>query len=460
MGGKGRRLGGLLVGALLAGMALSHQATPWPLPAQGEDPHVLPVMVLEVDGVITGGVGTYLSSRVRAAPAAGFGLVVVRLNTPGGLVSATLEAISAFAESPLPVVVFVAPPGAIAASAGAFLTVGSHLAAMAPGTTVGAAMPVILAPGGAPQPADQKTINFLAGHMRSLARERGRPPETAERFVTENLTLDSVEAVEAGIVQLLASDLGDLMARLEGREVVVAGETLVLRTEGASPVTVPMSAGERVQHFVSDPQLAFLLLLGGAYAVYLGLTLPGTLVPEVLGAVALVLGIYGLGLFENSLTGLVLMAMGLAFLVGEAFTPTFGVLGAGGALSLLLGALLLPREPMLPGGWFTAFRATVVGAVAVITAITFGVVGGLVRSRRGRPRHPVPEVGPQATVLEALDPLGSVRVGGESWSARAVGAAPIAAGTRVRVLGREGLLLVVEPWNKGGGGGKNDPPLA
>ncbi len=427
--------------------ALGHLATPDPLvpAARGEGPG--PVMVLEVDGVITGGVGTYLASRVRAAGPAGFGLVVVRLNTPGGLVSATLEAVSAFAEATLPVVTFVGPPGAIAASAGAFLAVGSHLAAMAPGTTVGAAMPVVLSPGGRTEPADDKTVNFLAGHMRSLARERGRPPGIAERFVTENLTLDSVEAREAGIVELLAADLDDLLRRLDGRELVVGEERLVLRTAGAEVMPVAMTPGESLQHLVSNPQLAFVLLIGGAWAVYLGLTLPGTLVPEVLGAVALVLGIYGLGLFANNVAGLILMALGLGFLVGEAFTPTFGVLGAGGALSLLLGALLLPREPLMPGGWFADFRATAVGAVVVVTAITFIVVGQVVRSRRARPHVAVPEVGPVAVVLEPLDPVGSVRVGHEVWSARAA-EGQVPAGARVRVIGREGLLLVVEPLTR------------
>ncbi len=404
------------------------------------------VFVLSVEGTVTAGTARYVASGIRRAEREGAAAVVLRLNTPGGLVSATLDILRATARAGRPVVVWVAPSGGIAASAGAFILVGAHVAAMAPGTTVGAAMPVVVDPtGGETRAADEKTTRFLAGHMRSVARERGRPVEVAEAFVTENLTLDAREAREQGIADLLAEDFDELLSAIHGREVRTAAGPVTLETDGATARALGMSPGERLQDLVSNPQLAFLLLIGGAYALYLGLSAPGTLVPEVLGAIALLLGIFGLGLFQTNVAGVLLMALGFAFLLAEAFTPTFGALGIGGALALLLGAILLPREPLMPTGWHRAFQGTAAGAVLAAAAISFTAVAAVLRARRQRRRAGPPLEDRFGVATTDLEPEGSVRLAGELWRARAAGGKRVAAGTRVEVVSRDGLLLTVRP---------------
>lgn len=416
-----------------------------------------PVVVIRIDDLITAGTADYVVEELRRAARDEAAAVVIQLDTPGGLVDATLDILQAVSTSPVPVITWVGPQGSIAASAGSFILVSGHVAAMAPGTTTGAAMPVAVDPaGGAPQPADEKTINFLAGHLRSLARTRGRPPELVERFVTENLTLEADEAHDYGVVDIIAADVYDLLNQAHGRKVEVAqrGE-IRLTTRGAPVRETTMSLQRRFQHLISNPQLAFLLLVGGAYGLYIGLASPGTVLPETLGAILVLLGIYGLGLFETSLTGLLLILLGLGFLIAEAFAATHGILAAAGVVSLALGALLLPREPLLPEPWFYAFRNTVAGVALGAGILTLTVVTAVVRSRRRRAREgPLVDFPRHGQATTDLAPEGWVRLGGELWRARAEGGAAVRAGDRVDVIAREGLVVIVRP----AGGGEGRPP--
>lgn len=416
-------------------------------PGLAQEPPEPAVVVLRVDDLITAGMADYVTEELARAESLGAPAVVIRLDTPGGLVDATLEILQAISQAQVPVITWVGPPGAIAASAGSFILVAGHVAAMAPGTTTGAAMPVTLDPaGGEPQPAEEKTINFLAGHLRSLARARGRPVEVIEEFVTENRTLEADEALRLKVVDVLAEDLDALLRAVDGRTVRLAGDRLVtLRTADAPVEEVPMSLSRRFQHLVSNPQLAFLLLVGGAYGLYIGLVSPGTLIPETLGAILVLLGVYGLGLFEASLTGVLLILLGLAFLISEAFVTTHGILATAGAISLALGALLLPREPLLPGPWFVAFRNTAVGVAIAFAVLSAVVVAAVVRTRRRRAREGTGAEFPRrGRATTPLDPEGWVRLGGELWRARAA-EPPIPAGQEVEVVAREGLKVVVRP---------------
>jgi len=395
------------------------------------------VWVLDVRGAITRGTADYLTSRLEQA--GGVQAVVVRLDTPGGLVEATLDILQAFSAAEVPVIVFVGPAGSIAASAGSLLLVGSHVAVMAPGTTTGAAMPVRVDPlSGAREAADEKTVKFLAGHIRNLAQERSRPPDVAEAFITENLTLGPDEALELGIIDAVAPDLTSLLAAVDGREVRLKGQTRVLRTAGARAVERPRTAMERFNDAVSDPQIAYLLLMGGVVGLYLGITAPGTFVPETLGALSLLLGIYGMGLFSTSAIGFVLLLLGLGLITAEIFTPTVGILGVGGVVSLALGAFLLPEEPLLPGEWYGTFRVTVLATATGLGIVALTLVAGVVRSRR---RRGTPSLG-EGRVVKRLDPMGMIRYRGELWRARTTGP-PIEEGKRVQVVEREGLTLLV-----------------
>ncbi len=395
------------------------------------------VWVLDVRGAITRGTADYLTSRLERAE--GVEAVVIRLDTPGGLVEATLDIVRAFSAAEVPVIVYVGPEGSIAASAGALLLVGSHVAVMAPGTTTGAAMPVRLDPlTGTPDAADEKTVKFLAGYVRNLAEERGRPPDIAEAFVTENLTLGTDEALGLGIIDAVAQDLPSLLAAVDGQEVSLKGRTTVLETAGAKAVEKPPSAVERFNEAIGDPQVAYLLLIGGVMGLYLGALAPGTFVPETLGALSLLLGIYGLGLFSKSVVGLALLLLGVGLITAEIFTPTVGILGVGGVVSLALGAFLLPEEPLLPTAWYGSFRVTVLATATGLGIVALALVAGVIRSRR---RRRAPSLG-EGRVVKRLDPVGMIRYRGELWRARTTGA-PIDEGRKVLVVAREGLTLLV-----------------
>lgn len=407
------------------------------------------IYLIEFKGVVTAGQAAFIKRQLETLDAARVQAVLIHMDTPGGLVDATLELARAFAVSPVPVIVFVAPTGAIAASAGAFILVSADIAAMAPGTTVGAAMPVALSPGGS-EPAEEKTINFLAGHMRSISREKGRPGEVTERFVTENLTLDAVEAKEEGVIDLLAPNLETLLLELDGWQGEKGGKPYTLHTKDAPLLKQEMNLQERFHDSVSNPQVAFLLLMIGGLGIYFGLGMPGTFVPEVLGAIALLLGIYGIGLFDTNTMGIIFIVAGFALLVSEIFTAGFGILGVGGAVSLLIGAILLPQEPLMAEGWYDSFRATVFGAVMAVSLLFFLIATVLLRSRRRwKESGSFFRAAPGAEVVQDLVPRGTVKMRGELWQARSEDGSPVKVGASVEVVGQEGLTLIVRQVGKG-----------
>ncbi len=403
------------------------------------------ILLIELSGTITAGKATYIGRLLEELEPERMEAVVIVMDTPGGLVDATLDLARSFGATPVPVVVLVAPSGAIAASAGAFILVSSDVAVMAPGTTVGAASPIALSPGGAEQ-ADDKTTTFLAGHMRSLARERGRPQDVAERFVTENLTLDAVEALEEGIIDFNAPNLEAMLEVIDGFQVEKEGVTFTLSTRDAVLVEREMTLRERVQDQVSDPQIAFLLLMAGAMGLYLGFGMPGTFVPEVLGGIALILGIYGLGMFDTNTAGIVLIVLGIALLAAEVLTTGFGILGVGGGISLLIGAVLLPSEPLMAPDWYPSFLSVAIVVAVSITLLSFLIIYVFFRSRRQWKDRGGSFFKPAqlAVVQEPLSPAGTVKMRGENWKAVSEDGSTIETGTTVEVTGQNGLTLVVK----------------
>ena len=427
--------------------------------AQDQAPRFL---LVHIEGTITAGTEQFLADVLMRGEEQAVDGVILRLDTPGGLVDATLGIMREINAAEYPVITYVGPSGAIAASAGSFILISGHVAAMAPGTTCGAAMPVTLQPGtGEAAPADDKTVQFLAGHLKSAARLRGRPEEIAARFVTENLTLTSAEALETGIADLEAVSVEQLLGALDGRQVVVGERQVVMRTEGAIVEEVDMTLRQQFAHWLSDPQIAFLLFLFGVYGILFGLNAPGTIVPEVGGTIALILALFGLGMFSASTLGIVLMAIAVLFFVAEACTPTFGVLTTAGAVSLVLGGFFLPVEPLLPAPWFSAFRMTVFGMAGVSVLFLMIVLAKLVQLRKRKAVYEqLGMKGYQGTVLTVLDPEGSVRIRGEIWRARTSDGHLVEAGRQVRVLDTEDMTLVVEeqtePADTPGRGKKED----
>ncbi len=405
------------------------------------------VIPIEDHAMITAGTASFVRRQIEEATLEGANAIVIVLDTPGGLVDATLELNKVMRGTDIPVIVYVAPAGAIAASAGAFLLLSGDVAAMSPGTTVGAAEPVSMAPEGEVDPADDKTTQLLAGHIRSIARESGRPEDVAERFVTENLVLGYDEAVEKGIADLVSPSLQELMIDLDGMEVEKRGQTITLETEGVPLRNVNMNPRENFQNWVSNPQIAFILLMLGIMGIYTGLSMPGTFVPEILGGLMLVIGIYGMGLFDTNTTGIVLMVLGVGLIVAEIFTAGFGILGIGGAISLLVGSILLPLEPLMAPDWVEAFRITVIGVVIGISIIMLVVVQRVISSRRNRREEAKFFYGPEkGEVVNEIPPSesGMVKVKGELWKARNVGEETLPGGREVEVVGKEGLIILVK----------------
>ncbi len=404
---------------------------------------VRPVHVVELDGAITAGQKNFLERQVEIALEADAQLFVLVMNTPGGLVDATLQINELFLNAEIPIAVLVAPSGAIAGSAGAFIIISSDIAAMAPGTTVGAAQPIAISPEGASE-ADEKTTIFYSTHLRSMAREKDRPEDIAERFVTENLTLDAREALEVGIIEYLAANVTELLNTLDGTTIEKQGLTYSLETAGAPLVYDDMTVSERLQNWLSDPQISFLVLMAGLLGLYLGFNAPGTFVPEVGGAILLVLGIYGIGLFDINTTGVVLLLLGLGLIAAEIFTSGFGVFGIGGAISLVAGAVMLPTEPLMARDWYATFLVTVIGTVLGLVIIILVIAQRVLHSRRtwtgGSSYFNPPETG--VTVKE-LNPEGMIKARGELWRAVSEDGSTIPAQVEVEVVRAETLMLYV-----------------
>ncbi len=405
---------------------------------------VRPVYLIEVEGVITTGQKNFIGRQIENALDIESQLLIVRINTPGGLVDATMKINELFLNVPMPVAVLVAPSGAIAGSAGTFILMASDIAAMAPGTTIGAAQPVALSPGGAGE-ADDKAITFYASYMRNTAEEKGRPGDIAERFVTENLSLGSTESLEKGMIDYLAGNVHELMNELDGKEIEKLGEIFILNTADAPIEQGEMTLAESFQNWLSNPQIAFLVLMAGFFGIYLGLNAPGTIVPEVGGLILIIMGIYGIGLFDANTTGIILLLLGLGLIMAEIFTSGFGVLGTGGAISLAIGAIMLPVEPLMATDWYTTFVVTVAGVVIGMVIIMVVVVQRIIKSRRrwtgGSEHFTAPEKG---VTVNDLDPEGRIKARGEYWSARSIDGSKIPAGRDVEVVKAETLMLWVQ----------------
>jgi len=397
---------------------------------------------VRVEGVISPASAMYIARGIHQAHAQGARALVVELDTPGGLLKSTDDITKAILGAPLPVIVYVAPPGARAASAGVFVVYAAHVAAMAPTTNLGAATPVAV--GGEQETESQRTMLRKAtedavAKIRTLARRRGRNAEWAERAVRQAAALPSEEAVRMNVVDLLAADVHALLARVDGRTVEVLGTPRVLRTRGARVVDLGMDLRERFLDLLAEPNVGLILMTVAVYGILFELNNPGAIFPGVVGAIALLLALASFAILQVNYAGLALMALGIALLMAELFTPGFGVLGVGGVVAFILGGILLTsnQEPYL--------RASV--PLVVVLGLSTGAfvllaLGAGIRAQRSRPvsgREAL--VGAVGVAKTDLDPQGTVLVAGEDWTAEAEG--PVRAGERVRVVTVKGLRLQV-----------------
>jgi membrane-bound serine protease (ClpP class) len=400
-----------------------------------------PVLRLRIDSIIHPVALEYVEDGLERAQEIDARAVVIELDTPGGLLDSTREITSAMLGASRPVVVFVAPQGAQAASAGFFILMAADVAAMAPGTNTGAAHPV------GPRSEDIKGIigekveQDAAAKIRSLAARNGRDVELAQSAVIESKSFTASEALDGGLVDLVADDIDDLLEALDGRQVTKNGAGYVLRTRGAPPVAFEMSAFQRVRSVLVHPEVAAILLSLGLLAVYFELATPGAVLPGVLGAIFLILGFYGLSVLPVNYAGVALLLLAAILFILEIKVAGFGLLGAGGVAALVLGLVLLFKtaDPALRVSLELVTAMGVVAATVVAFLATMVLRAHRRRASTGR-EGMVHELGVARTDLK---PRGKVSVHGEIWDA--IAAAPITAGQAVEVLEVDGLQLRVQP---------------
>jgi membrane-bound serine protease (ClpP class) len=401
-----------------------------------------------VEGVINPFSARYLERAIRETETAGAAALVLELDTPGGLDSAMRDMIQAELNSHAPVIVFVAPRGARAASAGMFITLTGHVAAMAPGTAIGAAHPVSLSGGDEDKVMEAKVTEDAAAMARAIATHRKRNVEWAEAAVRESVSISAEEAKEKGVVEIVAQDLGDLLAQVDGRVVnTPAGET-TLRLKDADVEEIPMGLVEQLLHLIADPNIAYILLSIGTLGLVIELYNPGSLFPGVTGAICLLLGFAALGTLPVGWAGVGLLVLAVALLLAELHAPGFGVFGVGALIAFLMGSLLLFVPITPPSAAAPVVRVSpwlIFGMTALFAAVIL-LVGQRVWAAQRLLIQTGSEalVGVPGEVVAPLRPAGTVRVRGEVWSARSK-EGTIEAGQRVEIDHVDGVILVVQP---------------
>jgi len=389
-----------------------------------------------------------VASAIEQARSGGAELLIVRLNTPGGLMDAMRETIEKIVASPVPVVTYVSPSGGRAASAGFFLLEAGDVAAMAPGTATGAAHPVLMG-GQMDAVMKQKVENDAAAYLRSICVKRGRNSALAEKAVLESKSFTDREALENHLIDLVARDEADLLAQLDGREITrFDGRKVTLHTTGATVEVYEKTLRQRIIAAVADPNIALILLVIGALGIYVEFSSPGLIAPGVIGAILVLLGLSAISVLPINWLGAALLLLAFALFILEAKFTSHGILGAGGAVAMVLGAVMLINSPLpeMRIRWSTAIAVAL--PFSAITAILLSLA---VRARRNKVETGAEGmVGEVGVTLTPLAPEGKILVRGEYWNA--VARAPVESGARVRVTAIEGLRLTVEPAAPENGG--------
>lgn len=400
------------------------------------------VGLIKISGAIGPATAGYITRAIKEAASQNDVCLIIQMDTPGGLLDSTKEIVQSLFASPLPTIVYVAPSGATATSAGCFITLAADVAAMAPGTSIGAAHPVTIGGGASQEQADeamkQKLENFATSFIESIAARRHRNVEWAKSSVRESASITAEKALELKVVEILAKDLPDLLRQLDGRE--ISGR--ILRTASAETREIPMLAREKVFQTLWRPEVMFILMLIAIYGIIGELSNPGAILPGVVGAIALILALYMSAILPVNVAGLALIVLAVGLFVTDIFTPTHGVLTAGGVISFFIGSLMLfdRAEPALRLSLALIIPATLITAAFFVFVFGAGLRAQRLPVKAGRETM----LGKTVLAVTAINAQGGkIFVEGEYWNA--VSDSPVEEGTQIEIVGIEGLTLRVKP---------------
>jgi membrane-bound serine protease (ClpP class) len=408
-------------------------------PDESSAPHV---DLIVIDGSINPAVDDFIREGITRAKSNGARALIIQLDTPGGLLSSTRTIVKEMLSAQVPIMVHVAPSGAGAGSAGVFITMAAHIAAMAPATNIGAAHPVA---GGGQEVKGvmgEKIENFTASFSETIAQKRGRNTEWAIEAVRRSVSITETDALKKKVIDIIAKDIDDLLKQADGRKVDLDGRMTTLSVKGVNVVRHEMSLKQKIVNAIADPNIAYMLLMAGILGLYMEFSNPGVMFPGVTGAICLVLALISFQLLSFNYAGLFLILLGIALLVGEAFMPSFGVLGIGGVVSLALGSFLLFDTP---NSDLTIDGTIVYTAVATMASLVLAIGYLVFRSQKAKPTLGMDGlIGEIGEVRAKLSPSGKIFVHGEYWNAQTQTDGQIDVGDKVQIVGYEGMNLKVK----------------
>ena len=396
-------------------------------------------MVIELEGAINPGTDLFATRGIKQAQKNGYSLVIIRLDTPGGLDTSMRSIIKAMLNSTVPVVVYVAPRGARAASAGVMITIAAHVAAMAPQTNIGAAHPVSAGGKEINKTMSEKVVNDMVAYARSIAKDRKRNQEWVEKAIRESVSITADVAVKQNVVDLVAKDMDDLLTLLDGREIMLDTGKLTLQTKDLKIVYVTPGWRDRILNTISNPNIAYILMMIGLAGLYFELSHPGAILPGVVGAISLILAFFSFQTLPVNYAGLLLIALAIIFFIAEIKVTSYGLLSLAGLISLTLGSIMLFENV---GVSLKLMMPTIV----LIGGFFVGIAFLAFRAYRRKPKGGRDGlIGESGVVEEKIDPEGLIFAHGEYW--RATSNEVVEEGEKVRIIGLRGLKLIVEKEN-------------
>ena len=394
------------------------------------------VIIIELEGPINPGTAMYVKRGLLEAKKREAELAVIRLDTPGGLGSSMRAIVKAILNSPVPVVVYVAPKGAGAASAGVLVTISAHIAAMAPGTNIGAAHPVMSGGKEIGKTMSEKIVNDMASYGRGIAKDKGRNGKWVERAIRESVSITAEEALKKNVIDLTARDMDDLLKRIDGRKVSISGTKITLSTADIKKIYFRPGFRDRVLTTISDPNIAYILMMIGLAGLYFELSSPGAIFPGVIGAISLILAFYSFQTLPVNYAGLLLIALAIILFILEIKVTSYGILSIGGLISLTIGSIMLFEDVGVSLKLMMPTILLIGGFFVVVAGLAF-------RAIRSKPKGGIEGlIGETGSVKEPIAPEGLVFVHGEYWKAEA--AEEIATGEKVEVTGLDGMILKVK----------------